>query len=1227
MDLRAHYGHYPKKQPLTTKTLLFMNLTAIILLSACLSASATGIAQRITIRETNAPLEKVLRMVKQQTGYELLYASDLLKNAGTVTIDLNDEELSPALHKILQGRDLTFLINNKTIIIRELPPGTPHLLQLIDVKGRVINEKGEPVEGASIVDKSSFRSASNPDGSFQFSGKATTTNKEGYFSLSGLDENALLSISGVNIENLEVKLNGRTSLTIVVKIKVLESEEVVVKAVNTGYQKISRERSAGSFSKPDMEVLNNRTGTMNIIQRLDGLVPGLVINNSPDAKRNGTQFLIRGLNTINTSKAPLFVVDGIVLEDISYINPNDVADITVLKDATAASIWGTRASNGVIVISTKKGSRNQKLKVDYDAFLNMQGKPDIDYFPVLNSAQYIQASRELFDPVNYPYSTASLYNPAISNVGISPDKQILYDMDRGLLSTAAGNAKLDSLAAISNTGQIKDIFYRNGYLTNHTISLSGGGDKHSFYGSFAYTGNQDHTPGNKDNTYKINFRQDFQLNNRIRFYLITDLSTQSTSTRRPLAVDNRFLPYQLFRDASGKNVLMNYMGRLSEEERPDKESLSRLDLSYNPIEDQFTGSTRNNNYLARVNGGLTINLVKGLRFEGVYGYVKGNGKQTSYDDHTNYLQKVTIAGFAVSANPSVPPVYNYPSTGGMYRVQHTNNQNWTIRNQLIYERNWKNNFHQLTILAGQEAQEQQTIITGNTVFGYDLNLQSYQVIDFARLSNPGISAASAILPLSSIGSRLDPSVFFINPPDILSRFRSYYANGSYTYNRKYTINASIRDDKSNLFGKSRAAQGRAVWSAGAKWTISNESFIRDQSWIKDLALRATYGITGNSPLPGSASDRDILSAITSPYGPGGHGLVISAPANPNLSWEQSHTLNLGIDFMLFDYRISGSIDLYRKKTDNLLGYVPLNPLSGGAPGGSPMYFGNLGTTENKGIELSLNTVNIVTKQFSWKTGLTLAWNQNKLTEIKQLYPFTLGRNYINQPYVENFPAFTLFAYNYAGLNKDGDPLVMLADKSVSTGMEASNTPQLNDMVNAGVWQPKWSSGLSNFFSYRQFTLNINLVGYFGHVMFRDANRMYSGNVYISSQDFQSGNFHAEFANRWKSAGDEARTNIPRFINDAAVSAGRNVDYYIFSSGNVMDASYIKLRDIGLSYALPRNIMNKLNAEQLLFRIQLSNMLLWKKNDYGIDPEFQDAQGFRSMPVNQRTVSIGLHLTF
>ncbi len=245
-------------------------------------------------------------------------------------------------------------------------------------------------------------------------------------------------------------------------------------------------------------------------------------------------------------------------------------------------------------------------------------------------------------------------------------------------------------------------------------------------------------------------------------------------------------------------------------------------------------------------------------------------KQTSYDDHTNYQKGSPLQALLLLSNPSAPPVYHYPNGGGRYTVRNTNNQNWTIRNQLIFERNWKNNLHQLTVLAGQEAQEQETIINGNTAFGYNLSLQSYQVIDLARLSNPGISAASAILPLSAIGSRLDPALFFINPPDVLSRFRSYYANAAYTFNRRYTINTSIRDDKSNLFGKEPCSAGTRCLERGLQSGPSAmKNLYEDLSWITDLAMRATYGITGNSPLPGSASDRDILSATSSPYGPGG----------------------------------------------------------------------------------------------------------------------------------------------------------------------------------------------------------------------------------------------------------------------------------------------------------------------------------------------------------------------
>jgi TonB-dependent SusC/RagA subfamily outer membrane receptor len=262
---------------------------------------------------------------------------------------------------------------------------------------------------------------------------------------------------------------------------------------------------------------------MNIVQRLDGLIPGLVLNNAPGPDANKpdpstrSNVLIRGLSTLNSARTPLYVIDGIPVPDLSDVNPNDVQDVTVLKDATAASIWGSRASNGVIVITTKRGNRSGPLKVGYDGFVNLQGKPQLDYLPYMNSRDFIQTMRGLFaDPA---YLAANPYSSALvgfsGQATIAPHETILYNQARGLISAATANAQLDSLASINNRQQIKDLWYRNASLMNHTISVQGGIGIYNIYGSLAYTNTMDNTPGNKNNAYKINVRQDFTFSKNI----------------------------------------------------------------------------------------------------------------------------------------------------------------------------------------------------------------------------------------------------------------------------------------------------------------------------------------------------------------------------------------------------------------------------------------------------------------------------------------------------------------------------------------------------------------------------------------------------------------------------------------------------------------------------------------------------------------------------------------
>jgi len=1207
-----------------------MRLTTVILFMSMMQVYAiTTFGQRVTLNEKNSSLKSVFRKIRNQTGYDFIFDRKLMDGVGPVKINVTDVTLDEALKRLLNAQDLAYQMDGKLIVVTASPSkrlkATPIRQQEIDVRGKVLDQYGGPLQGATISVATITSTENEETGDFSMTAKgkkaATMTNANGEFSLRSIPSQAYISISYIGYQDY----NAKAAIDLgTIKLKLAGTLDEVL--INTGYQSLARERSAGSFAKPDMNVVADRTGSMNLIQRLDGLVPGLVINNAPNTiYGKSAPFLIRGLTTIEANTNPLVVVDGIAMDinDITAINPQDVADITVLKDATAAAIWGARAANGVIVVTTKKG-KSGATRITYDGFVNFQGRPEYNYFPVLNSAQFIQASQETFDPVKQPYSTVTTYNPNTGvSTGLTPDRQILYDIHRGVLTEAQGRSKLDSLSRINNTGQIGELFYRPAMIMNHTLSIAGGGDKHTFYNSVAYTNNRSATPGSKDETFKINTRQDFAFNRFLKAYLIADLNYQSMSSQNYKTINNQFLPYQLFQDASGKSLNVNYMGYLSEQQRPSIENLSQIGLAFNPLDDIGSGQGNNRNFTGRFNSGLTIDIIKGLRFEGVYGYVRGNYRTQQYFDQSNYQQRVNVVNFAkIGADGNI--VYHLPTTGGEYSVNNATMENWSVRNQLSYTMSWNDNQHQLTALLGQEAQERVTTTNSSRVYGYDPTLQTYAMLDYKTLSSTGV--LNPILPLSGASSKLPVNSYFGELESVpRSRFTSYYANAGYTFARKYTLNASWRNDQSNLFGINKSAQRRPVWSVGLKWTLSQESWMEKvKPSVNLLALRATYGITGNSPAPGFASSKDVLAAGADPNAPGGSSLSISTLANPNLTWERTKNYNLGLDFGLLNNRISGSLEFYRKETSDLLGRLGINPLTG-----TTFINGNVGSLRNTGVELLLNTVNIERKDFLWSTMLTMSYNKNKVTDFGYLVsPITTGNALINSDYVKDYPAFSVFAYRYAGLDNVGDPQVYRADGTI-TKVRQDTKPE--DISYMGVYQPVWSGGLSNSFRYKNFGFTVNMVYNLGHVMFRDVNQTYTVNnngSFIANQNFQSGNLHADFANRWKVAGDELKTDIPSFLSDAGANEGRDLQYYIRADRNVVSASYIKIRDMAFSYQVPDNMIKRIRLEGLSFRLQFSNIMLWKNNKDGIDPEFQMARyGARTMPFNQNTVTVGAHLTF
>ncbi|HEY0176188.1 MAG TPA: TonB-dependent receptor plug domain-containing protein, partial [Pedobacter sp.] len=500
-----------------------------------------------------------------------------------------------------------------------------------------------------------------------------------------------------------LQLHGQKEL--VIRLVPASSRLSEVTIVNTGYQKLDKEHATGAYAKPDMQVFQNRSSTMDVVARLDGLVPGVTVISGPTGS-GSNQFgtgsnqksVIRGKSSITLLSEPLYVINGVQVPNLSNINPNDIADITVLKDAAAAAIYGVKAANGVIVITTKSGKKGEKVHINYSGYINFQGKPRPKDGYYLNSSQLIQAEKEIFDPVTYPWST-------FASTGTTPNELIMYNQYRGLISAAQANKSLDSLSHIDNRQQVKDLFYRNAFTTNHTVSASAGSDIYTIYSSLSYTDNHSNTPGEVNNAYRININQTITPASWLTIGLATSLNNTLSSTQHPVTVSPSFLPYQLFEDPNGNPLTINYIQGLSDARRADYQARSRINLDYIPLDEANEGYNRNNLLNVNNTANIGVKFWKGLSFQGTYGYQKSAVNAEGYVDHTSYDLRKELLNFTVAPDAQTQPVYYLPTTGGKYTTRDSNSQNWTVRNQLVFNTSLRGGKDKLNIQAGQEAME------------------------------------------------------------------------------------------------------------------------------------------------------------------------------------------------------------------------------------------------------------------------------------------------------------------------------------------------------------------------------------------------------------------------------------------------------------------------------------------------------------------------------------------
>ena len=1166
---------------------------ASILAVSAFSLNIWAQQRNVRLEVKDMQVEQALLKLRKESGYKFLFNHEEVKDAGKKTVSFPGNPLTEVLDALLAGTNLTYRIEKDVVVIMPKPTQEKKKNK-IHIQGTVVDRNGTPLPGASVVDPASKR--------------GTVTDLDGHFTLDVDDRGTRteVRISMIGMETQSVRPDGRRTLHVVLEESATMLNDVVV----TGYQTISKERSAGSFSIVDGQDISDKAGlTGNIVESMEGLTTGLSINYGEGQER----LTIRGITSINSTRTPLYVVDGIPIEaDVfeSMVNSNDIKSVTFLKDATAASIWGAQAANGVIVVTTKQGENTgKKVRISYNGSYTYRGIPDSDYMDYMDTGEFLQAARETFDPDYYTWNVVTTTANGISGVIpiVYPHEQILYGQLNGTMTEAEATQAWQRLAALNNRQQIEDLFYTPEFLTNHSLSFSGGSDVYHFYGSFAYDHQTTYTK-DKDNTYKLNFRQDFTPVRWLKIDLGINLALNDTRySMLPSQTDlESIFPYQMFRD-NDDNALSHADLLYYEPSRLTYEAQSGRSLDYVPLTDNEDGFHKSNGYDARLNLGIHIDLFKGLSYDGRFQYQRGTNKEETFYDQNSYRVREELVSYATYDEENGTPVFYLPATGGYYERTNINTTNYTVRNQLTYDRTFDRIESQFTALAGFEVRSDKTNTQYTRLHGYNPQTMTYTSYDEQSLASGGVP--NPIIP-STTGYAVyaTPSNSFA---EVERRFVSAYANAAYTYKQKYSLNASIRVDQSNLFGSDPSVQFKPIWAIGGAWSMGAEEFMKSISWLDRLNLRFSYGLSGNSPDPGLGGPYDILYPRNdATFSDLGQGYVIITPANDRLTWEKTRTINAGLDFSVLDNRLSGSIDVYFKNTTNLLGNIALHPSSGWSSA-----LTNFGSIKNSGFELSLNSHNIKTSQFNWRTNLTLTYNKNKITSF-YVEEANSPQQRIYNIYVEGYSAGSLFAYRWAGLDEMGDPQVYDENgNAVKLSRDLTNVDALRYM---GTMQPLWYGGLTNQFTYKDFSLSFMFIYNLGHKMRNDVNTFWSGRL--------TENINKDFTGRWREPGDELLTDIPSYVaNENESTSRREMSFYQYADINVLNASYVKLRDVTLSYTLPQVFCHKLLCDNIRIRLQASNLFYIAANNKGIDPEAYNLRSGIRADHYGPSFSIGLNI--
>ena len=960
------------------------------------------------------------------------------------------------------------------------------LAQTRTVTGKIMDKSGSPIPNASIVIKGTK--------------VGTTSNADGEFSISVPAGASALTVSSVGMEEQSVTLGNKLLVNVVLESSDKNLDEVVV----VGYQTLKRSEVTGSIANVSgNEIAQKPIG--NFTQLLQGKATGVQVTGQSGRPGSAGYIRVRGTGSINASSEPLIILDGVPISAVAYslLNPNDIEDISVLKDASAQAIYGSRAANGVLVISTKKGKG--KAQVRYSFQYGTLKPQDLKNVELMNSQQKLQYEFE-GNSVN-PILDSMIRNRITS--GAFPAGSTLFNI------SAEQRQALWDLATSRGAGNWQDYLLNNdARVINHEIAVSGGADKFRYYFSLNKSDNEGISYGSYWNKTGGRLNVEYDANDWLKLGSSLGVTYSQENNVRSLfntqsAYTSLFLfnPYEPVRDPTGAYNVTH--------------------TGYSPLE----GTDNNPSVLNRLSNFSTFfgeaKFFKYLTLKSQIGINYNTLRQE------NYLQP--------GSNLAVLLGYNQKTDAG--------NQDFTyvITNTAAWNQTFGGGVHSINGLVGQE-------FTKNKFYSYTLAGRGMPTSSVTTLDNAG-SAQTATT------SRSDWSLL------------SYFATGTYDYDKKYYATLSVRRDGSSRFGANKRFAN--FWAAGLTWDILKEEFM-DIPALSALKIRSSYGTSGT--VPTGLYDNLGTYALTTKYS----DLPAAVPsrlANPDLTWEESKSFDVGIDFAFFNDRISGTLDYYNRKSDNLI-----YPKNVSVTTGFSSFTSNIGNMRNRGIEVSLSGDVVRTDDLTITLNASYTNNDNQILELySDNVPQTLSR------FKEGEPLFTYYLVRWAGINtSNGKNLYYKADGSIT------ETYSSNDAVLLNGKSPlvKFFGSFGPSITYKNFDLS--------------AQFYYSGGNYIMNYMYQVGASEGEniadqqltdALNYWKKPGDQvAFANL----NDLSQRITYDTDKYLEKG------DYVSLRDITISYNMPKSIANKIKLNGIRFYLQGTN--LWIGTKFRGLPEVGEANG-------------------